>query len=77
MTDNTALGDRMKEYESYETNRKFMPGLPIYARIDGRGFSRFTRGMERPYDIRMSNAMIETTKVLVEHTHATLRILIQ
>jgi len=62
----------MKTYEGQETDRKFTPTLPIYARIDGRGFSRFTRGMDRPYDIRMSRCMLETTKYLVEHTHALL-----
>ena len=66
-----ALGDRMKEYESHETARKFLPGLPIYARIDGRGFSKFTRDMERPFDPCMSRCMIETTKTLVRETHAT------
>jgi tRNA(His) 5'-end guanylyltransferase len=62
----------MKEYEARETSRRFLPGLPIYARIDGRGFSRFTWGMERPYDARMSRAMVHSTKVLVEQTHATI-----
>ena len=66
-----ALGDRMKEYEKQETARRFLPGLPIYARIDGRGFSKFTRDMERPFDIHMSRCMIETTKTLVKETHAT------
>lgn len=66
-----ALGDRMKEYESHETARRFLPGLPIYARIDGRGFSKFTRDMERPFDPCMSRCMIETTKTLVKETHAT------
>lgn len=69
---NDALGDRMKEYEAQETSRRFLPGLPIYARIDGRGFSKFTKGMQRPYDPRMSNAMVHATKVLVEQTHATI-----
>ena len=72
MTTNDALGDRMKAYEAQETARRFLPGLPIYARIDGRGFSKFTKGMQRPYDPRMSAAMVETTKVLVEETHATI-----
>lgn len=66
------FGDRMKEYESIETGRKFLPRLPIVCRIDGRGFSKFTRGMERPYDERMSASMVETTKTLVENTHATI-----
>ena len=68
MKDN--FGDRMKEYEAAETNRHFIPLLPIYARIDGRCFSSFTQGMERPYDKTMSSIMVEATKYLVESTHA-------
>ncbi|AXQ68847.1 tRNA-His guanylyltransferase [Caulobacter phage CcrPW] len=64
------LGDRMKEYEFHETGRRFLSMLPVYARIDGRGFSKFTRGMDKPFDPRMSAAMIETTKYLVQHTGA-------
>ena len=64
------FGNRMKAYEAVETARKFDPMLPIYARIDGRSFSRFTRGMDRPFDARMTEAMIETTKHLVHETHA-------
>lgn len=65
-----ALGDRMKLYEASETSRVFDGSLPIYARIDGRSFSTFTRDFERPFDIRMTTAMVETTKRLVEKTHA-------
>jgi len=64
------FGDRLKDYESLETSRRFIPLLPIYARIDGRSFSRFTQGFERPYDKSISRAMVETTKFLVEETHA-------
>lgn len=64
------FGDRMKEYEAIEANRRFIPLLPIYARIDGRCFSRFTSGMQRPYDMNVTRCMIETTKYLVEKTHA-------
>lgn len=64
------LGDRMKEYEFHETGRRFLSMLPVYARIDGRGFSKFTRGMDKPFDQRMSAAMIEATKYLVQHTGA-------
>ena len=66
-----ALGDRLKAYEAQETARKLIPGVPVYARIDGRGFSKFTRGMERPYDTRMTQAMIHATKILVDKCHAT------
>lgn len=64
------FGDRMKAYERIETGRIFMPRLPIYARIDGRGFSKFTKGLRRPYDERMSLWMIETTRHLIKETHA-------
>lgn len=64
------LGDRMKAYEAAETTRKVPDDLPIYARIDGRGFSRFTKGMQRPFDPRMTACMVDTTKYLVDKTHA-------
>ena len=64
------FGDRMKMYEGIEAQRAFMPGLPICVRIDGRAFHTFTRGMQRPYDKAMADAMIETMKYLVEQTFA-------
>ena len=68
MTDD--FGDRMKIYEGIEAQRTFIPGLPICVRIDGRAFHTFTRGMKRPYDEDMANAMIETMKYLVEQSNA-------
>lgn len=59
------LGDRMKAYEAREAQRRLMPLLPIVARLDGRGFSRWTQGLARPYDERLSRVMIETTRQLV------------
>lgn len=59
------LGDKCKAYEMIETSQTFIPGLPIYVRIDGRAFSKFTKGMARPYEENMSKAMIETTRDLV------------
>lgn len=66
------LGDRLKAYEAQETARKLIPGVPIYARIDGRSFSKFTRDMDRPFDNKMTCAMIETVKYLVDKSGATL-----
>jgi len=65
------LGDRLKSYEAHESGRKLIPGIPIYARIDGRSFSKFTRDMERPFDPRMTMAMVETLKYLVDKSGAT------
>lgn len=64
------MGDRLKYYEGIEAGRVLIPHLPICVRVDGRAFHTFTRGMERPYDIKMSNSMIETMKYLVEKTDA-------
>jgi tRNA(His) guanylyltransferase len=66
------FGDRMKEYEMMEAGRKFLPLLPVVARLDGKNFSKWTQGLERPYDERMSKVMVEVTKVLVDKTHATI-----
>lgn len=64
------FGDRMKGYEQVETARRFDQTFPVYARIDGRGFSKFTKGMNRPFDPRMTEAMISVTRYLVTETHA-------
>lgn len=68
-TDFELLGDKHKQYElRYETT--CLPGCPVVIRLDGRAFHTFTKGLKRPYDIRMSEAMIETTKHLVNATNA-------
>lgn len=65
------LGDRMKRYES-EVDRRFLPTLPVIARIDGRCFSTWTRGLIKPFDPALHRAMVETTKALVEESNATI-----
>lgn len=65
-----ALGDRMKLYEGIESNRTLIPNLPIIARLDGRSFSSFTKGLNRPFDESFSNLMISTTVFLVEESRA-------
>ena len=68
MTD--AFGDRMKSYERTEAGRRALPLLPIMIRLDGKGFSRWTRGLERPYDVRLSETMVHITERLVEELGA-------
>ena len=65
-----SLGDRQKEYEKVETSRLLIPRLPIVVRIDGRAFHSFARGLTRPFDERLTQLMIETTKFLVHETNA-------
>lgn len=64
------LGDEIKALEMAEAGRKMMPGLPVVARLDGRAFHTFTRGMDRPFDANMHKCMVETTKALVDEFHA-------
>lgn len=64
------LGDRMKIYEGMEAGRRLMPLLPALARIDGRAFHSFTRGMDRPFDAAFSSCMVDTTAALVRETGA-------
>lgn len=59
----------MKHYESLCEHR-MMPLLPVMARVDGRAFHSFCRGMERPYDERMHTCMRETAMRLAQDTNA-------
>lgn len=65
-----AFGDRCKGFEMAEAGRKAQAGLPLLARLDGRAFHTFTRGLERPYDARFNRLMAMTTHYLVQETHA-------
>ncbi len=67
---NDKLGDRMKLYEDMECERRLMPLLPVLARIDGRAFHSFTRGMKRPYDDVLTSLMVDTALYLVQETNA-------
>jgi len=64
------LGDRIKGYEARESDRRAMKGVPLVARVDGRSFSKFTRGMARPFDSDFADLMVEVARYLVEQTHA-------
>lgn len=64
------LGERMKGYEGAEAGRRFMPLLPIVARIDGRCFHSFTRDMSRPFDAGFSRLMLDTARYLARETNA-------
>lgn len=66
------LGIRIKEYESLTTGCKLMRGLGIIARLDGRAFHTFCRGLKKPFCYELVETMQEVTKFLVEETHAQL-----
>jgi tRNA(His) guanylyltransferase len=62
----SGLDDFCKSFELPEAERTVMRGLPILARLDGRAFHTFTRGLQRPYDAGMAQLMIETARYLVQ-----------
>lgn len=70
-TDRTSIGDRMKSYEAPDTERRAFKGQPLIARLDGKSFHTFTKGLKRPYDERLSTLMLDTTKALVDRFGAT------
>ena len=59
----------MKAYEA-SFDLRATPLLPVIARLDGKNFHNFTKGLNRPFDVRLSNCMTELTKFLVEETQA-------
>lgn len=67
-----SLGDRHKAIEQVEAGRRADGSLPIMMRLDGHGFSKFTRGLIRPFDARLSQLMIDTTSHLVRTMSADL-----
>lgn len=63
-----ARGDACKALEG-ATEQRLMQGLPTIARLDGRAFHTFTRGLPRP-DQRMNGCMWKTVQDLLEDQHA-------
>lgn len=70
MSSKDALGDRCKRFEAAEAGRRAMPGIPLLARLDGRAFHTFTRGLNRPFDERFGRCMVDTTRQLVDDLQA-------
>merc|ERR1711916_256770 len=62
--DRDPLGARMKEYE--KAFRMYIDGsMPYIARLDGHTFSKFTKGLVKPYDERLGEAMVNTSRDLL------------
>jgi len=55
-----SLGTRMKEYEA-QSEVRISPKDHIIIRIDGHKFSKYTKGMQKPFDKIFSKAMGLTT----------------
>ena len=65
------LADLIKGLEA-ATDTKLNPDLPYVVRLDGHGFSKFTRGFKRPVDERITYAMTMTAQDLLMEFNAVL-----
>lgn len=65
-TDKTTIGDRMKLYESV-TRTYLMPRGYVCIRVDGRSFSQYTKGLNRPFDKGLMDDMDATAMFLCEN----------
>lgn len=61
-----SLGDRMKGYENISRNY-LIRRVPVIIRLDGKAFHTFTRGMQKPFDPVLTQAMQQTMKSLCEN----------
>lgn len=64
------ISTRCKTHEAASTKDYADKALPLLARLDGRAFHTYTAGLKRPFDDRLSRCMVETTKDLLDDTHA-------
>ena len=58
-----------KEWER-QWARRLPPDKPWIVRLDGRGFHRWTRGLERPFDARLREAMVRMAQACTEDANA-------
>jgi len=66
-----SLGDRMKAYE--EGTRSYIDHkTPLVMRLDGHCFSKFTRGLKKPYEEWLHKIMVKVTAQLVNDYNAVL-----
>jgi tRNA(His) guanylyltransferase len=66
------FGDRMKSYEKVYTSAHVPIDQILCVRIDGKGFSKFTKGFKKPFDDRLGGVMVSTMMNLVKETHASI-----
>ncbi len=60
-----------KILEEVEVGRKVNKGWYMLARLDGRGFSKFTANLKKPFDLGLTNLMIQTTAHLMRQFDVT------
>jgi tRNA(His) 5'-end guanylyltransferase len=66
------LGDEIKAHEKLNSDRAANIGDPVVIRVDGASFSKFTRNASKPFDERISAAMVHATKSTVDEFNCRL-----
>jgi tRNA(His) 5'-end guanylyltransferase len=69
IVDKDPFGARIKEYEK-ATETYLTPSDYTVVRIDGHGFSKWTKGFEKPFDELLTKLMSETSRLLMDEFHA-------
>lgn len=64
------MGDWCKFLEKNFSPEIMIPTLPVIIRLDGNNFSKWTIGLDKPFDEKLNQLMTETVKFLVEETNA-------
>jgi len=65
------LSDRMKAFEN--VNRTYLPPrMPIILRIDGCHFHSYTKGLKKPWDVSIQNALTKAAESVMQASGAEL-----
>ncbi len=64
------MGDWCKFLEKNFSPEIMIPTLPVIIRLDGNNFSKWTIGLDKPFDEKLSQLMTETVQFLVQETNA-------
>ena len=63
---NDSLGNRIKRYEN--VNRNYLTKkVPVMLRLDGKSFHTLTRHCNKPFDIRIMDAMSNSVEYLMNN----------
>ena len=67
--DSDEFEQRMRELEYFHSLR-LLPSTWVIIRVDGRGFSQFTKShFEKPFDVEFHKLMVQTASALLEELH--------
>jgi tRNA(His) 5'-end guanylyltransferase len=67
MPDKTNIAKRMKSYYEKRNQSYLIRRMPVIIRLDGKAFHTYTKNFIRPFDKKLQNNMIDTTKFLMEN----------